>query len=391
MEAKVEEIIAIVKKIKEYADQLFNVLEEQELSHSIVLQGEYLNERLNAFFTMLEKNSATLDLFEKARQVSTHGEALARELLTVKNEGTIENKLSLEIKNLCIKLGKRAEIKTKIFSTKEDRKTTIHGNEYTENLIEIEKKIDGLNNTFIANFNKAKKTHDRLFENLNIYNKKKFDDLIEDNIDLEKNTNIEINKLRGYYELLFNELKLKNKKADDVLSELAGDRISFEYLKSAKIEDRSAFWFRVSSIITMFIIIVVVGSSFWGISLADFKWENSISRIILAFFLSIPATYFARESSKHREQYYNYKQAYLDLITLEPYIGNMPKEEQIKIKTSLADRMFANRDFSNVSKDPFPLNTQESILKMMEFLQKIEGKKVVSKSENEPNKDKTTT
>lgn len=127
----------------------------------------------------------------------------------------------------------------------------------------------------------------------------------------------------------------------------------------------------------MLTIVVVVGYSFLETTSADFQWQKSLFRIVLAMLLSVPAAYLARESAKHREQQYRHLQTSLDLKTISPYIASLPDEEQHKIKSEVASRLFAARDFSKVSSDPYPINMHEII---MELLKKVDvGKSTNSK------------
>lgn len=118
----------------------------------------------------------------------------------------------------------------------------------------------------------------------------------------------------------------------------------------------------------MALIVLVVGYSFWETTNSDFNWQNSIFRIVLAFMLSAPAAYLARESAKHREQQYAHQQTSLDLKAIEPYIASLPEDEQHKIKIEIAGRLFGAKDLSKVSVDPYPANTHEIAMEIIKKL-----------------------
>ena len=125
----------------------------------------------------------------------------------------------------------------------------------------------------------------------------------------------------------------------------------------------------------MVLIVIVIGYTFWETTTEAFKWENAVFRIVLAFLLSVPSAYLARESTKHREQQYNHLQTSLDLKAINPYIASLPEEQQHKIKADIADRIFASRDFSSVGKDPYPINMNEMIMELIKKLDTNQEKK----------------
>ncbi len=63
----------------------------------------------------------------------------------------------------------------------------------------------------------------------------------------------------------------------------------------------------------------------FDLSTTGFDWTKSILRIIAAAALSYPATYAARESSKHRKLEIINRKAELELTAIGPFIELFPE------------------------------------------------------------------
>ncbi|MEO3723215.1 hypothetical protein ABHN98_01640 [Pseudomonas syringae] len=191
--------------------------------------------------------------------------------------------------------------------------------------------------------------------------------------DLEKTASTEIDKITALYSVALHEIEGKKTEIDNILGHVSGRTVAGDYEKSATEEKNKADWLRIGSLLCMALIAVSLGYSFWETIGTEFDWQKSLFRITLTFLLSVPAAYLARESAKHREQQYQHLQTSLDLKAISPFLASLPEEEQHKIKIAIASKLFAGRDFSKTSADPFPLNTQEII---MELLKRLDLSKV---------------
>lgn len=176
----------------------------------------------------------------------------------------------------------------------------------------------------------------------------------------------QIKKIEDAYNAATTALQAKKKEADDILGIMSGNAIAGDYEKSAVAERKMADWLRYASLGCMLLIAGLLGYTFWETTQDTFSWEKSAFRILAAVFLSAPAAYLARESSKHRHQQYAHLQTSLDLKALSPYVASLPEEIQHKIKSEVASRVFSGRDFSKVGDDTFPINAQEIVLKVID-------------------------
>lgn len=106
----------------------------------------------------------------------------------------------------------------------------------------------------------------------------------------------------------------------------------------------------------------------WDISGSDFDWKKSIIRIIVAAALSYPATYAARESSKHRIIENKNRKLELELASINPFIDDLEPDEKKKIKEELVNKYFGNNlsesiDFSK--EEEISVTIIEKILKSL--------------------------
>lgn len=186
----------------------------------------------------------------------------------------------------------------------------------------------------------------------------------------------QIARTDSIYEEGLEDVTKKKSEIEGLLSD-AGNRVmADDYDSSAMAEKKVANSLRGGSLTIMAVIVFIVCYSFYDSTHSGFDWESSIFRTVLVFILSIPAAYLSRESTKHREQQYNYHHTALDLKAITPYIASLPETDQNRIKISIAERIFASRQTNVAQQESFPLNTQEL---MMELIKKVDIKKEVKK------------
>lgn len=73
---------------------------------------------------------------------------------------------------------------------------------------------------------------------------------------------------------------------------------------------------------------------------ATTSWREIITKIVASLTLGGIATYCGNQSSQHRQQERQAKRMELDIAALNPFINNLQKEDQDKIRATFAERMF---------------------------------------------------
>ncbi|MBD9530622.1 hypothetical protein IB233_03110 [Comamonas sp. CMM01] len=176
----------------------------------------------------------------------------------------------------------------------------------------------------------------------------------------------QVKNIEDAYSAATTTLLEKQKEVDNILGVISGTAVASGYHENSVSERIMADWLRYASLFCMLVITILLTYTFWETTQDTFSWEKSAFRILAAVFLSAPAAYLARESSKHRHQQYAHLQTSLDLKAVSPYVASLPEEIQHKIKAEVASRVFSGRDFSKLADNEFPINAQEIVAKVIE-------------------------
>lgn len=198
---------------------------------------------------------------------------------------------------------------------------------------------------------------------------------------LENIATAEIQKITQAYEAAKSDIDEKTNHINRVTGQAAARMIAGDYEGSAADEKRAADNLRSLALTCMLLIVGLLGWAVFESTSAAFEWDRFLSKISLVFLLGVPAAYLARESAKHREQQYHHLQTSLDMKAISPFLASLPEDEQHKLKATIATRIFGGKDFSKVGSDPYPINTQEIIMK---FLEKAEFSSKPSKETEKP-------
>lgn len=196
---------------------------------------------------------------------------------------------------------------------------------------------------------------------------------------LESKVQQRLNKVDELYIESNDELNRKKDEINKLLETISGNIIAGDYEKSAANEMKMANWLRYGSLFCMFLITALVGYSFYESINPGFDWKTALFRLPFTLILSVPAAYLAKESSKHRQQQYNHLQTSLDLKAINPYLSTLPNDDQHRIKSEIANRLFAPKDFTNISSDSYPIDVQELIKLLLQSLDVNKASNSVSK------------
>lgn len=186
--------------------------------------------------------------------------------------------------------------------------------------------------------------------------------------DLENKLKTTIDRTEEKYSQALIDIGEKTEQINLMLGHSSGRVIAGDYEGSAASEKSVADSLRLISLSCMALIAAVLGYSFWETTVGDFDWQKSLFRVALAFLLSAPAAYLARESSKHRAQQYRHHQISLDLKAISPYLASLPDDVQHRIKAEVAAKLFAGKDFSHLESELYPINSHELLMELAKRL-----------------------
>ncbi len=159
-------------------------------------------------------------------------------------------------------------------------------------------------------------------------------------------------------------LSLKSEEVDKLIGTISDKALAGNYSKYAEEEKKEADKMRIISSGFMLISIALGIGSFFESMIHEISNSTFISRIIFAIVLSIPAAYFARESTKHRNQQQHFRKIDLDLKAVGPYSLSLPDKDQHELKKDIASKIFA-KDLTTKNEKSYPIDIQELILEIV--------------------------
>ena len=263
------------------------------------------------------------------------------------------------------------ELKTEIANFKMDLTTKETEIERLLKLIEgKETEIQNLNSTFQTDFNNIKSEHNQNFQN----DKKKYRSEIDNSKELFRK---EIDALKGSIDTntstLVGKLETKYTEAKNLVNLIGNVGVTGNYQNIANSHKKSANFWRVMAIVFMSIFSILLVWTIIDLSSEGFNWTKSLIRLVAAAALSYPATYAARESSKHRKLETINRNAELELASINPFIEGLADDKKQMIKEKLVEKYFGNNknnDFLDTKGEGLSIPAFE---KLLNAISKLKG------------------
>ncbi|UOK43405.1 MULTISPECIES: hypothetical protein [Flavobacterium] len=246
-------------------------------------------------------------------------------------------------------------------------------NNINTKLSQKESEIQNLNSTFQTDFLNIKSTSNQNYENDRNAFRIEFDNLKQSLINEVNTTKGEIS---SNTEILIEDLNSKLQEAKKIVGVIGDISVTGNYHKFANENKSTANTFRVLAIVLMLLLSGLLIFTIWDISSANFDWTKSLIRIIAAAALSYPATYAARESSKHRKLEIINRKAELELTAINPFIELLPENKKHEVKEKLVAKYFGNNsnhvdDEINQKDDEISVSGLDTVLKtILPYLKK---------------------
>lgn len=158
----------------------------------------------------------------------------------------------------------------------------------------------------------------------------------------------------------------KQEDIDKLFGIASGTALAGGYARRSATEENTANWLRYSSLAVMTVIIVLFAWSIYDTTLDKIDWKILLFKFVVSILLSVPATYLARESTKHRNEHQYYLSKALDINAIDTYIASLPDKEKHVLKSKIALRLFAARREPSQESTDLPINAHEIILKLID-------------------------
>lgn len=153
----------------------------------------------------------------------------------------------------------------------------------------------------------------------------------------DKITNIETDTTKTV-----EHINTKLEEAKKLVNVIGNVGVTGNYQNIANEHKTSANLWRFLAILFMTILSGLLIYAIWDVSSANYDWIKSLIRVLAAAALSYPATYAARESTKHRKLETINRKLELELASLTPFIEMLPEDKKREIKSKLVDKYFGN-------------------------------------------------
>lgn len=234
-----------------------------------------------------------------------------------------------------------------------------------------ETEIENLSSTFRTDFDNIKTTHNQSFQNDKTTFRNEIDtakELFREEIDELKNS------IDTDTSSLVTKLETKHTEAKKLVNLIGNVGVTGNYQNIANNHKSSANFWRFMAIVFMSVFSGLLVWTIIDLSADGFDWTKSLIRLIAAAALSYPATYAARESSKHRKLETINRNAELELASINPFIEGLADDKKQIIKEKLVEKYFGNNknnDFLD-SKDTEGLSIP-AIEKLLNAVAKLKG------------------
>lgn len=236
-----------------------------------------------------------------------------------------------------------------------------------------ELEIKNLNSGFQTEFNSIKTTANQQYESDRKIFRNEFD---QEKIDFKK----EIEELKSNIDTnttdLIKKLTFKLEEANKIVNVIGNVGVTGNYQLIANEHKSTANFWRWMAISFMAVFSGLLIWTIFELSKGTFDWTKSLIRLVAAAALSYPATYAARESSRHRRLETVSRTAELELASLNPFIELLPEDKKQTIKEKLVEKYFGNNSTEKVpvlkdDHEELTIGAYEKILKaILPFIKK---------------------
>ena len=170
-------------------------------------------------------------------------------------------------------------------------------------------------------------------------------------------------------------MKLHLNSAEQLVTKSAAAVLTSDYADRAAREEHTANIFRLVVIFLMSVIALFLIHFAWTITKNSTDAYMLGTKAFTSLFLTVFATYLARESARHREQSEKYLRIAFDLKTFTPYLATLPSDLGNKVRASTADRLFFSGS-SATKIESMPIDFQELLKKIVDKASEVEKPKI---------------
>lgn len=162
-----------------------------------------------------------------------------------------------------------------------------------------------------------------------------------------------------------NEIEVLLQNFRVLTTETGQDVIIRDYRDGAAQEKKQSEFFRYIAAAFMLLSVSIVLYFLFSTPPAELFSTATAIKLLASLFLSIPAAYFARESTRHRRQQYLYQQYSFNLNALGPFMADLEKSLKDDLKSVVAKKIFTTAHEAGGKDDSYPINIQEILMLLL--------------------------
>ena len=196
---------------------------------------------------------------------------------------------------------------------------------------------------------------------------------------LVKRTSDALTKLQtesiGKVNTLINQIDEGKKKAQDLVGIITDTGMVGGYQRVANEEKQSARNWRKVALVSLIALVGFAVFAFIETLGHEIRWDQFATRIFVAVSFGILAAYAALQADKHEKTERRNRKTELELASILPYLHDLPKDKQHKIREELAMKMFGQTEILESSTDKKTTGSVLDLLKLaMETIENLSKK-----------------
>jgi uncharacterized coiled-coil protein SlyX len=223
-------------------------------------------------------------------------------------------------------------------------------NNLNQLLAQKQTEITNLTNTYTTDYNNIKSTATQQFEQEKAKFRQEFNterEALKKELNTERETykkQIETLKenISTETENLVKELEIKLAESKKLVNIIGNVGATGNYQIIADYHKGQANLWRWIALFFMVLLTGLLIYTIYHVTGTSFNWQVTIVRIVAFSVLLYPATYAARESSKHRRLENLNRKSELDIASINPFIEILPEEKKQAIKERMVEKFFGN-------------------------------------------------
>jgi predicted nucleic acid-binding Zn-ribbon protein len=214
--------------------------------------------------------------------------------------------------------------------------------------------------------------HEKLLESLHDTKAERLDDLLNS---AERSFEVARQDISGQGERLLGNIESLKDEATKIVGVIASTGMAGGYQKIADAEHRSAMIFQITTVISIFGLIVFAVWAFLNVVSGGFLIGLFVAKSFAAISFGVLAGYSARQADRHQSNERYHRRMELELSAIGPYLAALPEETQIEIRRELAQKMFGGDATAEIGNLKDQAGTTVDLLRLaLESLNHLTGK-----------------